>query len=389
MSMGTGTPPMNILEPIIKAQMEKDLFKNLGGFIVGYAIDAAMFGMMLVMLTDWLRYAPKESKTIKAVLAYSVIAGTVGTAFNIHIMIFHFMQNFGKFAPFVMAPRSGGWAILGCAFYAMRAFRLNNNNYFVLAIITMGILTQFGDSISISVLHYSTPPLDRKTVASTPIYVWVSSTFFTDGLITGFIIYGLKKNKTGYTETSRLINKLVTITIEAALPATITSIGFLATFVNSGNTDLFILFWEMFHPKMYILPFIAVLNSRTKLRREGGGSTQGTGGSTDGHGQHSHGTFILSSLPSEPSSAKLDGIHIETKTERQPNDLGHSVDVASNLQEHPMIPYTVGLNRQRRDDESSIGGLTDERHGGSTANDSTTALSPFAAFRQGQGGVAR
>jgi hypothetical protein len=77
------------------------------------------------------------------------------------------------------------------------------------------------------------------------------------------------------------------ITIEAALPATITSIGFLATFVNSGNTDLFILFWEMFHPKMYILPFIAVLNSRTKLRREGGGSTQGTGGSTDGHGQHS------------------------------------------------------------------------------------------------------
>jgi hypothetical protein len=60
--MGTGTPPMNILEPIIKAQMEKDLFKNLGGFIVGYAIDAAMFGMMLVMLT------PKESKTIKAVL---------------------------------------------------------------------------------------------------------------------------------------------------------------------------------------------------------------------------------------------------------------------------------------------------------------------------------
>lgn len=68
MSMGTGTPPMNILEPIIKAQMEKELFKNLGGFIVGYAIDAAMFGMMLVMLTDWLRYAPKESKTIRAVL---------------------------------------------------------------------------------------------------------------------------------------------------------------------------------------------------------------------------------------------------------------------------------------------------------------------------------
>ena len=45
---------------------------------------------------------------------------------------------------------------------------------------------------------------------------------------------------------------------------------------------MFILFWEMFHPKMYILPLIAVLNSRTKLQQTGSAFTHGS--ST---GQHS------------------------------------------------------------------------------------------------------
>ena len=100
----------------------------------------------------------------------------------------------------------------------------------MLVAISLGILCQFGASVACAALHYSTPALERKDVsalvdwdctldteivpsdqvASKPIYVWVSSTLFTDGLITACIIYGLKKNKTAYSETTRLINKLVT-----------------------------------------------------------------------------------------------------------------------------------------------------------------------------------
>lgn len=68
MSFGNGTPPMAILEPIIKAQIEKAPFFNLGGFIVGFGIDTTLLGMMLVMLVDWWKYAPKESWTIRIVL---------------------------------------------------------------------------------------------------------------------------------------------------------------------------------------------------------------------------------------------------------------------------------------------------------------------------------
>lgn len=74
MSFGSTVPPLTILEPIIKAQLEKKPFLNLGGFILGYGIDTTLFGMMLIMLVDWWKYAPKESRTIKAVLVNLVYA---------------------------------------------------------------------------------------------------------------------------------------------------------------------------------------------------------------------------------------------------------------------------------------------------------------------------
>lgn len=59
---------MSILEPLIKARLEQDPWMNLGGLILGYAIDSIFFGMMCVTLVNWLRYGAKESLTIKLVL---------------------------------------------------------------------------------------------------------------------------------------------------------------------------------------------------------------------------------------------------------------------------------------------------------------------------------
>lgn len=68
---------------------------------------------------------------------------------------------------------TGGWAIIGSvsvpqiqAFYAARAFRLNNNNWFMLVAISLGILCQFGASVACAALHYSTPAIERKDVSA-------------------------------------------------------------------------------------------------------------------------------------------------------------------------------------------------------------------------------
>jgi len=120
------TPGIEFVEPIIKAELSKHRFANLGGFLLGYGLDAMLFGMMIVMFTHWVSYAPKERLHIKVVLVsrsmfgctfreprlkdslasfqyWVLLAGTACTAYNIHLILYHFEENFGKWAPFVMA----------------------------------------------------------------------------------------------------------------------------------------------------------------------------------------------------------------------------------------------------------------------------------------------
>lgn len=61
------------LEPILKAQLGKESFLNLGGFLLGFGLDAALFGMMLVMLGYWVSYVPKERLHVKIILVSSTI----------------------------------------------------------------------------------------------------------------------------------------------------------------------------------------------------------------------------------------------------------------------------------------------------------------------------
>lgn len=56
------------LEPILKAELSKHKFLNLGGFLFGALVDATLFGMMMVMLGYWVSYVPKERLHVKVIL---------------------------------------------------------------------------------------------------------------------------------------------------------------------------------------------------------------------------------------------------------------------------------------------------------------------------------
>jgi hypothetical protein len=56
------------LEPILKAELSKHKFLNLGGFLFGALVDATLFGMIMVMLGYWVSYVPKERLHVKVIL---------------------------------------------------------------------------------------------------------------------------------------------------------------------------------------------------------------------------------------------------------------------------------------------------------------------------------
>jgi hypothetical protein len=63
------------LEPILKAELSKHKFLNLGGFLLGSLVDATLFGMMIVMLGYWFSYVPKERTHVKIILVSPVWRG--------------------------------------------------------------------------------------------------------------------------------------------------------------------------------------------------------------------------------------------------------------------------------------------------------------------------
>jgi hypothetical protein len=55
------------LEPILKAELSKHKFLNLGGFLFGALVDATLFGMMMVMLGEAARQGyPRESGLLQS-----------------------------------------------------------------------------------------------------------------------------------------------------------------------------------------------------------------------------------------------------------------------------------------------------------------------------------
>jgi hypothetical protein len=124
------------------------------------------------------------------------------------------------------------------------------NNWWLLGVIVLGMACQASASIAVAVITATTPGFEQVEVSSpcllatqlltwmlnlgrqatkAVVYIWVSccsvlydnlsvlmtmilqltATLFVDMCLTGSIIYGLLKSKTGYSETSRLINRLV------------------------------------------------------------------------------------------------------------------------------------------------------------------------------------
>jgi hypothetical protein len=107
------------------------------------------------------------------------------------------------------------------------------------------------------------------------------STVYVDLTITGCIIYGLHSARTGWTNTDRIVLKLIRASVESQLPSTITgqsaetflrywltisdiAVAFLFNYAFSGG-HLFVVSWELYRPTLYIVMMLALLNSRNTL----------------------------------------------------------------------------------------------------------------------------
>ncbi|OCF38677.1 hypothetical protein I317_07528 [Kwoniella heveanensis CBS 569] len=260
------------LNALARLGIERNKGLYLGPILLGYAFDSILLGV-LVQQTIWnLIWSPADRLFNRIILFSTVFLSIVITIFN-DAFVFHlFAQGFGNWYRLLQMDWLMWFPIMDCAtvtlvhiFYLERAYQLHGRSTWVPIVVLPFILSSIAGAIASSILASRLP--DAYDIKGTfpGFYLWIGSTLAADVLITSIIFYRLIKSKTGWSETDYLINRLIAISVETQLPSLVVACGFMISFGIKPAAGLNI-FFELFHPKVYVIGLVAVLNSRQSLK---------------------------------------------------------------------------------------------------------------------------
>ncbi|ORY29570.1 hypothetical protein BCR39DRAFT_505532 [Naematelia encephala] len=261
------------IEQGAKALFESDLGIYLGPWLLGFTFDFALFGVMCHQLVHWLSLTSNERPFTRILLAWSVTASAASSFFALALIFHLFVYHFGTYSNFLTMQLVGWYTILiplvilpAQLFYIERAYRINKNKIWIPIVGVALALGSVAGGIGgkIVVVRFSFAQLSGVRPY---FWVWFGFTFACDSFLTGMILFGLWRSRTGWSQTDWLLNRLLRISVEAQLPATLLALALMITY--SVKPDSFVLvFWEMWHPKTYVCALIAVLNAKFSLRAD-------------------------------------------------------------------------------------------------------------------------
>ncbi|KAK1920920.1 hypothetical protein DB88DRAFT_548703 [Papiliotrema laurentii] len=296
------------IEAQAKAVISADPGASLGALLLAWMFDFGLFGIIAGQFFFWLSTSRADRVFVKVVV-YWVTAFSAGvTVWGIYLFFYHFGLNFGRYASFTRLDRLIWYTILDelvtipvLIFYMERAYRLHKNSIWIPLVVTPFMMLSVAGSIG-SLVHSRNPP-SSPTVTPADIAsferlfqvwmnLWLGGLLAADLLVTSLILWGLSKNRSGWSTTDRLIHRLIWMTVEAQFPGTIIA-AVNVCLTNSLKSSALNTFFQIVHPKFYTLSLLAVLNSRVALRREAdttqmyASKTRGpTGGTSETDGRY-------------------------------------------------------------------------------------------------------
>ncbi|CAD6574673.1 MAG: hypothetical protein TREMPRED_001197 [Tremellales sp. Tagirdzhanova-0007] len=332
----TGSVPTSsaaTLEAALQAQLSSNLGLNLGPFVLGLAFDTALLGIMLHQVIRWSTFSKKESTLVSCLVGFLVMISTATSGFGLAYMFHLFVYGFGTYLNFVGTHWPAWYALLDVlttfpvqAFYVYRAYQLHQDANWIPVLVLPVMLASVAGGMATMI---SSERLSDVTQAAASLLSIIRPHADLTSLRSpsrNTCTFG----QTELGETKSLVNKFLRINIDSLLPATLVALGFMINYAVQPSSFVN-LFWEMWHPKCYIVCFLAVLNSNITLESYGNGSNGNIKSSYQGSNDHP-----LKSSKARHSNVQLDGITVNT----------HTAEEA-----YHTAPSKVGLNRRPLGDE--------------------------------------
>ncbi|ETW79446.1 hypothetical protein HETIRDRAFT_172019 [Heterobasidion irregulare TC 32-1] len=266
----------------------------LGAAYIGVIVSTGIYGVAcLQVYLYYTQHCGNDGRFLKAFVAILTPLDTFHVALLAHFMYTYTITNFGDYR--TLAPLSflidivigDLLSVFVQTFFAYRIYCLNGNRRPILpALIPRTSMFATSDFLG-------RPKADEFNITTAGSLGEVSgytaigfsaSTFFIqrpriltiistsveiacDALITGFMIYHLRKSRTQFERTNRAISLLIIYTLNTSLLTTIFAVTSLITFLTLRHSLAFTVFFFILI-RLYVCSFMSSLNSRSFVRQE-------------------------------------------------------------------------------------------------------------------------
>ncbi|KAF8626429.1 hypothetical protein AX15_004883 [Amanita polypyramis BW_CC] len=250
-------------------QLGVPLHNTMGAMFIGVLVSAVLHGITLVQAYYYFFSYPRDAWYLKSLVMALVLLDAIHLSFVSHMM-YHYLIS--KYYDHTALQRIT-WSIvmeglctwinsaLVQAFYALRAWKLSNGNWFLFGIIMVLVIAQAACGfawvgLAIQVKTY------EELLRISPLTITTNAiSTFVDIFIAVTLVTLLYRSRTAFRKSDTIINRLIVFTVNTGMLTSVCSACVLVSLLASPHTLIYAAFYYCVG-RLYTNSFIATLNAR-------------------------------------------------------------------------------------------------------------------------------
>ncbi|KAK2464937.1 hypothetical protein APHAL10511_003013 [Amanita phalloides] len=250
-------------------QLGVPLDNTMGAMLVGVLVSAVLHGITLVQTYYYFSLYSKDPWYLKALVVTLVVLDAAHLTFISHMIYHYLITHYYDHS----ALQRVVWSIVMEAlctgingglvqtFYAVRAWKLGNKNWVILAILMMLVIGQVGCGLAWVVIAINTETYEQLLLYN-PLTISINAiSTAADVLIAGTLTILLHRARTGFRRSDTMINRLILFVVNTGVLTSLCALASLISLIVSPKTLIYAAFYYCLG-RLYTNSLIATLNAR-------------------------------------------------------------------------------------------------------------------------------
>ncbi|KAL1950770.1 hypothetical protein VTO73DRAFT_5894 [Trametes versicolor] len=297
----------------------ESLDNTFGAALIGLIVGAVLFGITILQTFTYFGNYNEDSRIVKSLVIILTVLDALHLVLCTRTIYWYLITNFTDAdnldkTTWSMALQTDCNGLIGLiveVFFARRVWMMSHN-WLITGVILVLAALHFGLGVVFTAQSFILGRFSKFKSLTWVTCLGLGAAAAADILIAGAMCYYLYRKRTGLKKTDSLVTTLMLYSINTGLATSI--IGTISVISFGAMPTNFVwlgFFWIM--GKCYVNSFLALLNSRDRLREKV--TKAGVQLNHVGHGRSFQQSFSASNTPKSPTLTGGVAVQIETITE--------------------------------------------------------------------------